>query len=78
MTTREALLQSGQNLKQIRNAKGFTIDTLAVLSGVDVAMINACESGDFDFPLSVIFELAAALNIDFRQILVDPKRYNLR
>ena len=75
MTAKEALLQSGRNLRSLREDKGFSIAALAVLSGVDEALIVACEQGEFDFPVSLIFELAAALNVDFRQILIDPAAY---
>ena len=75
MNTKEALRLSGENHRNIRIAKGYSIGTLAVLSGVDEATIIAIEGGDFDFPISVIFELAAALNVDFRQILIDPTTY---
>ncbi|HEY4196184.1 MAG TPA: helix-turn-helix transcriptional regulator [Mucilaginibacter sp.] len=59
----------------IREDKGFSVAALAVLSNVDEVIINAIEEGDFDFPVSIIFELAAALNVDFMQILVDPTVY---
>jgi hypothetical protein len=29
------------------------------------------EAGDFDIPPRMVYELAAALNVDFREILVD-------
>jgi transcriptional regulator with XRE-family HTH domain len=72
MKAAEALRRSGENRRAIRTAKGYSVEALAVLSGVDEATIFAIEEGDFDFPVSVIFELAAALNVDFRQILIDP------
>lgn len=75
MNSTEALRQSGKNFRLIRVAKGFSIQTLALLSQVDEEIIIAIENGDFDFPLSVIFELAAALNVGFQQILVDPTAY---
>ena len=72
MTAKEALHQSGRNLQIVRNAKGFSIETLAVLSGVDEQIITSMEAGDFDFPPALVFELADTLNVDFREILVDP------
>ena len=72
MTAKEALHQSGRNLQIVRNAKGFSKQTLAVLSGVDEQIITAMEGGDFDFPPQLIFELADTLNVDFREIMVDP------
>jgi transcriptional regulator with XRE-family HTH domain len=75
MNAKEALRLSGKNHHTIRTAKGYTVQALAVLSGVDEAIITAIEGGNFDFPISTIYELAAALNVDFRQILVDPTAY---
>ena len=71
MTSEEALLQSGRNLSRIRIVKQFSLEALAVLSGVDAALIKAIEGGDFDVLPEVVYELAAALNVDFREILVD-------
>ncbi|HZY35273.1 MAG TPA: hypothetical protein VFE53_01415 [Mucilaginibacter sp.] len=68
----DALRQSGRNLQTIRTSKGFSIQTLAVLSHVDEEIITAIEDGNFDFPVSIIFDLAATLNVDFRQMLIDP------
>ena len=75
MKSIEALRQSGRNLQSIRTSKGFSTQSLAVLSQVDEEIITAIEDGDFDFPVSIIFDLAATLNVDFRQILVDPTAY---
>jgi cytoskeletal protein RodZ len=72
MNAKEALRMSGQNLETIRTSKGLSIETLAVLSQVDADIIRAMEDGNFDFRVSLVFELAATLNVDFRQILVDP------
>ena len=68
----EALRRSGLNLKTIREQKGYSIATLAVLSGIDEETIQAMESGNFNFYISTIYELATTLNVDFREILVDP------
>lgn len=75
MNLKEALQQSGQNLRRLRNDKGFSVEALSALSGVDVDVILAIEDGHFDFPLRIIFEISATLNVDFRQILVDPTAY---
>ncbi len=76
MTAKEALYQSGRNLQIARNAKGFSRQTLAVLSGVDEQIITSMETGDFDFPPQLVFELADTLNVDIREILVDPMAKN--
>ena len=72
MTAKEALYQSGRNLQIVRNAKGFSKETLAVLSGVDEQIITSMEAGNSDFPPQLIFDLADTLNVDFREIMVDP------
>jgi len=72
MKAAEALRQSGDNLQNIRNAKGFSIEALSVLSGIDEDAIRSMETGNFDVLPNMVYELAAALNVDIRQILVDP------
>jgi len=68
---RETFIQSGRNLRRIRTEKNMSVPVLSVLSKVDESTIDAMEAGRFDFPISSLFELAAALNVDFREILVD-------
>ncbi|MGN6398707.1 MAG: helix-turn-helix domain-containing protein [Mucilaginibacter sp.] len=75
-TVKAALVQCGKNLNQIRNQKGFSVETLSVLSHVDAETIRSIENGVLDFPIEVIFQLAGELNVDFRQILVDPTTMN--
>jgi DNA-binding XRE family transcriptional regulator len=75
MKAAEALRLSGQNHRTLRIAKGFSVETMAVLSGVDESIIIALEDGDFDFPVNLIYDLAATLNVDFRQITVDPTAF---
>ncbi len=77
MTAKEALRLSGENLQTIRKHKGFSIEALSVLSGVDAQHINEMEAGNFDFYISSVYEIAAALNVDFREILVDPTAYDI-
>ncbi|HZY39392.1 MAG TPA: helix-turn-helix transcriptional regulator [Mucilaginibacter sp.] len=68
---RETFIQSGRNLRRIRTEKNMSVPALSVLSKVDESTIDTMEAGVFDFPISTLFELAAALNVDFREILVD-------
>jgi transcriptional regulator with XRE-family HTH domain len=71
ISIREAFLESGRNLRQIRVEKNISVAALAVLSGVDHEIIEAMEEGHFDFSMDILFDLAAALNVDFREILLD-------
>jgi len=64
-------MQSGRNLQRIRTAKGMSVPVLALLSGVDKGTIESMENGNFDVLPNVLFELAAALNVEFEEILVD-------
>jgi transcriptional regulator with XRE-family HTH domain len=70
-TIRETFIQSGRNLQQLRAAKGMSVAVLALLSGVDEETIESMENGNFDVLPDVLFELAAALNVEFEEILVD-------
>ncbi len=73
---KEALRRSGENLRAIRLQKGYSVETLAVLSGVDAEIIAAMEDGNFDYYISTVYALAATLNVDFRQILIDPAAFH--
>lgn len=75
MNSKDALMKAGLNLQMIRQDKNFSVSALSVLSQVDEQVIIGLEAGNFDVPVSVIFELAAALNVDFRKILVNPNEY---
>lgn len=71
MTPEEALTQTGRNLKQIRTDKGWSVEALAVLSRLDAELIEGIECGNVDYYIRDIFSLAAALNVDFRRVMVD-------
>lgn len=55
MTAREALRRSGENLKAIREHKNYSVEALAVLSGVSAETIVEMESGNFDFYISIVY-----------------------
>jgi len=71
MTVDEALLQTGINLRNIRIEKGWSVEALAVLSGVSAELICGIEAGKVNYWVSDIFSIAATLNVDFRRIMVD-------
>ena len=71
MTPKEALAQTGRNLKQIRTDKGWSVEALAVLSRLDAELIEGIECGNMNYYIADIFTLAATLNVDFRRIMVD-------
>jgi transcriptional regulator with XRE-family HTH domain len=71
MTPQEALAQTGRNLKQIRTGKGWSVEALAILTQLDSDLIAGIECGNIDYFVNDIFALAAALNVDFRRIMVD-------
>lgn len=59
------------NLWQVRQDKGYSVEALAILSGVCEAKIRMIEDGLEDFDLSVLMRLACELNVDFRCLLLD-------
>lgn len=71
MSPQDALAQTGRNLRQIRTDKGWSVEALAVLSQLDADLVAGIECGNVDYYIRDIFALAAALNVDFRRIMVD-------
>ena len=67
MTAKEALRRSGENLKVIREHKNYSVEALAVLSGVNPEMIIAMEAGNFDFQISM--EILMNVTTPFRRKL---------
>ena len=71
MYARQALIETGKNLQEVRVEKGLSVATLAILSGVAEEIIMDMEQGRFDFPMEIVFDLAETMNVDFRRVLVD-------
>lgn len=67
----EARSRCAYNLSHIRQLRGYSIEALAVLSGVPEDEIRNIEDGLDDFDIMVLANIACQLNVDFRCILID-------
>lgn len=63
-----ALVKFGQRLRELRTAKGFSQETLALLSGLDRSYVGGVERGQRNVSLVNILKLATALNIEPREL----------
>ncbi|MCG9024504.1 helix-turn-helix domain-containing protein [Laribacter hongkongensis] len=62
------LVKFGQRLRELRTAKGFSQETLALLSGLDRSYVGGVERGQRNVSLVNILKLATALNIEPREL----------
>jgi transcriptional regulator with XRE-family HTH domain len=76
MNTTEIFLRCADNHRQLRIRKGFSLEALAILSGVDEDVISGFEAGNFDFPVRFLFELADTLNVEMSEIFVGASAYD--
>lgn len=64
----------GERIRAIRQAKGFTQQKLADLSGLDYRYIGALERGERNFSVDTLEKVLTALTISFRELtLIDNK-----
>ncbi len=62
------LVKFGRRLRDLRAAKGFSQETLALLSGLDRSYVGGVERGQRNVSLINILKLAAALDIEPREL----------
>lgn len=62
----------GTNLREIRRAQGYSLDTLAAASGVSRAMLGQIETGKSVPTITVLWKVAAALGVPVAQFISDP------
>lgn len=62
------------NLRKLRTDAGLSQTALANASGISRRMIVGVESGDANISLSSLDKLAAALGVDFVELVRDPSR----
>lgn len=62
----------GKAIRSRRKSEGLRLKDLSLLSGIESASISRIERGRRDAHLSTLARLAAALNLDFRELFTDP------
>ena len=61
----------GRNFLRIRRVKGWTQEEVAARSGSSQQYLNGLEKGRRNPTVVTLYELAQALEIDFREFLAD-------
>jgi transcriptional regulator with XRE-family HTH domain len=64
-----ALLLVGAKMREIRTAKGMSIEYLANISGMDYSQLARMETGQVNFTISYLFRVAEALGVTPKDIL---------
>ena len=62
------------NLRELRASAAMSLDRLSELSGVSKAMLNQIESGKSTPTITVLWKIAAGLNVPFARLMQLPKR----
>ncbi|MBS1505931.1 MAG: helix-turn-helix transcriptional regulator [Cyclobacteriaceae bacterium] len=66
---KEALIQFGKRLSQIRKAKKLSFRQFAVLCDVDYSDIKKMEKGDINITIATLMDLAIGLGIHPKELL---------
>ena len=67
--SREYLLTLGNNIKQLREAKGLSQEGLAAISGLHRTYIGGIERGERNVSIINIARLAQALEVDASRLV---------
>lgn len=63
----------GRNIRQLRQARGFTQQQMATLSGLPRATWAHLESGDGNPTLAVLHAVAVAFQVLLEEIVAEPR-----
>lgn len=63
----------GEKIRTIRLNKGYSVEELAEKAGISSKHLYKIENAHSNFTVSVLLELAQALEVDFNEILVDNR-----
>jgi rhodanese-related sulfurtransferase/transcriptional regulator with XRE-family HTH domain len=68
----------GENLKALRNKRGYSLDVLAGMSGVSRQTLGQIELGHAVASLGTLWKIATALEVPFSALLARPATTELR
>jgi transcriptional regulator with XRE-family HTH domain len=64
------LINFGDNLRQLRLAKGFTQEQLANELGVEISQISRIERGVINTSITTLYSISKVLNVDVSEFFV--------
>ena len=67
--SKDILINSGENLRRLRNQKGLSQRALYALCGIDNGMISRMENGEINVTLKTIGILADALEVPYWKLI---------
>lgn len=70
MDEKELLIKIGQNIKRIREAKGISLEELALQCKQETSTIQAIEDGEADAGSYLLYEIAFALEVEMKEIVI--------
>jgi transcriptional regulator with XRE-family HTH domain len=70
-----AVMGMGTHIQAWRSSKGYSLDDLALETGISPQVIEEIESGDFDPSVSTLETLAAALKIPVAWLFTHPTMF---
>ncbi|AVA20522.1 helix-turn-helix domain-containing protein [Rhizobium sp. LEGMi198b] len=71
-TVDEISALTGQNLRRLRTRRGYSLDRLAKISGVSRAMLGQIETGKSSPTISILWKIAAALDVPCGFLIAEP------
>lgn len=72
---KEALVQFGKRLSQLRKAKNLSFRQLAILCDVDYSNIKKFEKGDKNITIATLMDLAVGLGVHPKELLNFPDEF---
>ena len=73
----EIAVATGQNLRRLRTRRGYSLDRLAKISGVSRAMLGQIETGKSSPTVSILWKVAAALDVACGTLIGQPHETSL-
>jgi rhodanese-related sulfurtransferase/transcriptional regulator with XRE-family HTH domain len=64
----------GNNLRQLRTARGLTLDAVAKQTGLGRSLLGQIENGKVSPSVSVVWKIAQAFDVPFSALLSSPQR----
>jgi transcriptional regulator with XRE-family HTH domain len=74
----EISAMTGQNLRRLRTRRGYSLDRLAKISGVSRAMLGQIETGKSSPTISILWKIAAALDVPCGTLIGGPHETSLQ
>ena len=69
MTTDERMIAFGRRVREVRKAKGISLERLAEMAGIDRSYMGNIERGEKNITLKKAYEICDALEIEIQDLV---------